>query len=152
MQNISDDMVILSEVAKINGYKISHFKELEFGEDSPAHYYITFCLKNKIFSMGCSIITSKQTNINIYKKQYPYALESVIKLEKGLFPFLTEDVSYLDCNECKLFYLDDLKYKLCPVVGFKVKNYQIPKDLIKTIKTAIQKSDIVPDKIKNFVP
>lgn len=152
MQNTLDNTGIHTEIAKIDGYKISHFKELEFEDSAPAHYYVTFCLENMELSIACSLITSKETNIKIYKKHYPYALESVIKLEKGLFPFLTEEMSYLDCNDCKLFDLDGLKTKLCPIIGFKVKNYKIPQDLIITIKDAIQKSDVVSDKIKNYLP
>ncbi|EKE03673.1 MAG: hypothetical protein ACD_20C00169G0003 [uncultured bacterium] len=151
MQSNIPSIDILREVGKIKSYSICHFKEKSFEETAPAHHYVAFCLSSELL-VCCCMITSQPTTVNIYRKRCPYVLNSVIELKRGTFPFCTEEISYLDCNDCRLFTLKDLQEKLVSNIGFKVKNIDIPEELIQTIREKILMSDLVRDDIKENLP
>jgi len=102
---------------------ICHFKDVDFPENAPPHFYRT---------------------------RNPRAASSLVKIDPTIFPFLSKD-SVIDCNQTQLLSKNDLKKKVHRKYDFNIKSSDIPSALLSEIKNAIRNSPLVRDSIKKLL-
>jgi len=95
----------------LNGYSVCYFKDKNYKEEVPAHYYITIPTKTKNYLILCMISSKWEKKLNYYEKVNKKCLSSLIFVEKSELNFLTKR-SVIDCNAVEHFSKDSLKNRI----------------------------------------
>lgn len=131
--------------------KIYFFKNNEYSPESPGHYHIAIPTKDSEVYVLLVLITSQ-----FEKKEKHYSLiphsglqKALIKLKKGFFPFLTKEISAIDCNEPIFCTREELASKIKDKV--EIIKASIPDDLLSEIIAGIKGSPNVMPIIKEYI-
>lgn len=129
---------------------ICHFKDVDFPENAPPHFYVVIPV-NDAFDLILCIITSKvEKRERYYCTRNPKAASSLVKIGPTIFSFLSKD-SVIDCNQTQLLSKNDLKKKVHHKYDFNIKSSDITSSLLSEIKNAIKNSPLVRDSIKKLL-
>jgi len=127
------------------------FKDVKHAPTAPHHYY--FVIPSNEMSEVLyiiSIVTSRFENrLYFYQKTpNPKATESLVRLEKGSFGFVTKE-SAINCNAAEKLTKTDLLRRIDKNVGMKIEEPNIEIDLKEKIISAIMNSPLVAPALKS---
>lgn len=129
---------------------ICHFKDVDFPENAPPHFYVVIPANDAVDLILCIITSKVEKREKYYWTRNPRAASSLVKIDSTIFPFLSKD-SVIDCNQTQLLSKNDLKKKVHHKYDFNVKASDIPHSLLLEIKSAIKNSPLVRDSIKKLL-
>lgn len=135
-------------IAALNSSSIIHFKDKRLPDLSPRHYYVAIPV-NKAVSLLLCIITSKIEGRVAYAKKTNTLGGLVLVSNKDIS--CLSMASVIDCNQTsvvsknpeELDWLDVETFKMCGPISSDVRN---------KVFTAIRKSPVVSDAIKQMLP
>lgn len=129
------------------------FKDINHSPDAPPHYYFLIPsndASNSVYII--SIVTSKfEKRLYYYQNTpNPKATQSLVRLEKGAFSFITKE-SAIDCNKAEKLTKRDLLKRIDKNTGMTIEKHGIESDLKEKIVYAIMNSPLVPPVLKSYL-
>lgn len=147
--NIPLKITLPITLKSLNGFRVVLYQDntLEFPD---RHWYIIIRIKDDD-SFISIIITSQKTKRRHYYRNSPKpkAAECLVEINSDDFVFLTKE-SAINCNEAKLFSIDELISTIDEVKGFKVEDERVEAYLRKEIVSAILKSPLTLPIVKRL--
>lgn len=135
-------------MSALNSCSVIHFKDKRLDKISPRHYYAAIPVNGDMNLLLC-IITSKVEKRIEYARRMK-SLDGLVRVSGKDIPCLSMD-SVIDCNQTslvpkhpeKLYWLEVGTFKLCG---------ELPQGVRNKVFTAIRKSPVVAEAIKQLLP
>lgn len=139
-------------IDSINDCCFIYFKDTKHLPDAPPHFYFLIPIKEDPENVYLiSIVTSQFEKRLYYYQKAPNkkAAQSLVRLEKGIFDFITRE-SAIDCNAVEKLNKNDLLKRIDKNIGLVMKEHNIDIDFLNKIIGAIKNSPLVPPDIKSL--
>jgi len=137
------------QLKSLTGFRIALYQDNTLHHPG-LHWYIMIRIKNDD-SFITAMITSQKTRRRQYYRDSPQpkAAECLVEINNNDFVFLTKE-SAINCNEAKLFSIDELIPTIDETSGFKLEEERVEAYLRKEIVSAILKSPLTPPIVKRL--
>jgi len=100
---------------------ICWFKDLNYGQKFPPHFYLNIPIKQR-YSLLLCIITKQIEKKRRFYSNKTNALSALVKITHNDLYILDKDYdSVIDCNHAELLTIDELKERIDPEYGIQIK-------------------------------
>lgn len=106
-------------IDSINNCCFVYFKDIKHSPDAPPHFYFLIPIEEDPESLYLIAIVTSQFEKRLYFYQNApnkKAAQSLVRLEKGVFDFITRE-SAIDCNAVEKLTKNDLLKRISTGVG-----------------------------------